>query len=95
MRKAYGIFSDNATEISFVEQGSGIVAVTFDDGNGGKALVIINPHKTDLPYTLECEWNLIADGEKAGASTIARECGQVTSEAISIRVYVNDVLAKS
>jgi len=94
MRKAYGIFSDNATEINYEEQGSGVVSVTYDDGKGGKALVVINPHKTALPYTLEGEWNLIADVNGAGADVISKESGSVTADAIGVRIYVNDALVK-
>ncbi len=90
MRKTFGIFADVNTEITYTEHGSGIVEILFDDGNGGKALVIINPHRTNLPATIEGEWNLIADGNTAGATVIARESGSITAESISVRVYVND-----
>lgn len=92
MRKAYGIFTDPAVAVTHEEQGSGIVTVTYDDGNGGKALVIINPHNTALPCSIDGEWNLVADGENAGAAVLARDSGAVTVEKISVRVYVNDAL---
>lgn len=72
----------------------GILAVTFDDGKGGQALAVINPHNTGLPYTLSGDWNLVADVSNAGAAVLARESGTVTVDAISIRVYVNDTLAQ-
>ncbi len=90
MRKTFGIFTDDSTQITHTEHGSGILEILFDDGNGGKALVIINPHKTDLPCTIEGEWNLIADGNTSGTSVIVREGGKITAESISVRVYVND-----
>ncbi len=93
MRKTYPIFTDPATEVTHEELGSGILAVTFEDGNGGRALVIINPHAQALPYILEGDWNLIADADKAGASVIARESGNITADSIGIRVYVNDALS--
>jgi pullulanase len=94
MRKTYGIFTDDATVITHEELGSGIVILTYDDGNGGKATVVLNPHNTALPCTLEGEWNLVADGESAGADVIAKESGSVTVDRISIKVYVNDALLK-
>ncbi|MBQ4563104.1 MAG: type I pullulanase, partial [Lachnospiraceae bacterium] len=94
MRKTYDIFTDNDTQvISAEETGSGILTVIFDDGKGGRALVVINPHNTGLPCTLEGEWNLVANAERAGADVIARESGSITVDGISIRVYVNDALA--
>ena len=93
MRKSYDIFTDNSAEMASVEElGSGVLVVRFVDDKDGEALVVINPHNTSLPCTLEGEWNLVADGERAGAMAFARESGSVTVEGISIRVYVNDVL---
>ena len=95
MRKTYGIFTDASVEITCAETGSGLLTVSFDDGQGGKALAVINPHQTNLPYALEGEWNLIADGSGAGAQVIARESGSVTAESVSVRIYVNDTLVSS
>ena len=94
MRKVYGIFTDNATVITHEELGSGILVITYDDGNGGKAMVVVNPHNTNLPCTIEGEWNLVADGQSAGSAVIARESGDITVDRISVRVYVNDELVK-
>jgi pullulanase len=94
MRKTFGIFSDNAANIQYTQLGSGVVAVTFDDGNGGKALFVMNPNKTALPYALDGEWNLVADATAAGGSVIARESGSVTVGAYGVRVYVCDALVK-
>ncbi|MBQ7828847.1 MAG: hypothetical protein IJ345_01075 [Clostridia bacterium] len=94
MRKVYGIFTDNSTVITHEELGSGILVITYDDGNGGKAMVVVNPHNTNLPCTIEGEWNLVADGQSAGSAVIARESGDITVDRISVRVYVNDELAQ-
>lgn len=93
MRKAFSIFTDNNAQVANVnELGSGVVGITLDDGNGGQALVVLNPHNTNLPYTLEGSWNLVADGTRAGSTVLATETGSVTVSGISIRVYVNDAL---
>ena len=94
MRKTYSIFTDPAVTITHEELGSGVVAVKYDDGKGGSALVLINPHAQALPYTLEGEWNLVATSSEAGADVIARESGKVTADAIGVRVYVNDAIIK-
>lgn len=92
MRNRYDIFSDSDTEISYEQLGSGMTVVNFDDGHGGYAKAVINPHKTALPYTLDGYWNLVANGTDAGKYVILRESGSVTVDTISIRIYVNDVL---
>ena len=93
MRKAYPIFTDPKSVISSEKIGNnGSVAITIDDSFGGKVLVIINPTETNLTYTLEGEWNLLADSERASSSVLARESGNVSVDYIGIRVYVNDAL---
>jgi hypothetical protein len=95
MRKHFDIFTNPKTVITGAESlGSGLLVVTYSDGKGGEALVVINPHNTGLPYTLEGNWNLVANGEAAGSAVLAKETGSVTVDGISIRVYVNDKLAK-
>ena len=94
MRQTFDIFTNRNTQIVNAEElGSGILTVTFDDGQGGQALVLVNPHNTGLPYALEGQWNLVADGNSAGDVVLVQESGSVTVEAISVRVYVNDKLA--
>jgi pullulanase len=93
MRKSFDIFTDSSTTVANVEElGSGITAVTLEDGNGGKALIVLNPHNTALPYTLDGTWNLIADGTQAGNSVIEQQSGSINVGGISALVYVNDAL---
>lgn len=94
MRRNYSIFTDPSTVVKEEILGSGILAVTFDDGSGGRALVLINPHNTGLPYTLDQQWNLVADYARAGSRVLARESGPITLDAVGVRIYVNDKLAK-
>ena len=93
MRKAYSIFYDNA-EVTYEELGDGAVAITFDDGKGGKALAIVNPSMGNLSYGLEGEWNLIVTSDTAGSAVLARESGTVAVDSIGVRIYVNDALLK-
>jgi len=94
MRKAYSIFTSNVEVVSNDGLGGGAVVLTIKDGNGGEAIIIINPTRNNIPYALTGEWNLVANAEQAGAATIERVSGSITIEGLSIQVYVNDVLAK-
>ena len=94
MRKSFDIFTANNVTITTEELGSGILVVNFDDGNGGLAKVVINPHNTGLPCDLGGEWNLVANAASAGNQVLSRDSGTVTVEGISILVYVNDKLAQ-
>ena len=71
-----------------------MLVITFEDGKGGKALAILNPNNTGLPYALDGQWNLVADATRAGKTVLAQESGSVTVEGIGVRIYVNDKLAK-
>ena len=93
MRKAYSIFTSNVA-IESIELTGGAVVLRMQDGNGGEAVVIINPNRTDIPYALTGEWNLIANAEKAGSEPFARVSGNFTVESLGIHVYVNDALVK-
>ena len=94
MRKSFDIFTDAKATVTCTELGSGMLEVYFEDGNGGKALAIINPHKTTLPYTLDGEWTLVANSEKAGKDAISTESGSVNVDSIGIRVYVGGAIVK-
>ena len=92
MRKTFGIFSNPRAVVKAEKLGSGIIAVSFEDENGGKAIVVINPHATNLPYTLEGEWSLVANAEVAGSEVIETATGSVQINGVGVQVYVNDVL---
>ncbi len=93
VRRSYDIFTDSSVTIVAEEIPRGILVVTYDDGKGGQALVLINPHNTSLPYVLEGNWNLVADETRAG-EVFAQETGSVNVNGIGVRIYVNDQLAK-
>ena len=89
MRKAYPILGrDGSVEITFEDFGSDGLAVKYAAADGTKALVLINPTFQTFPYTLEGQWNLVADGARAGAEVLAQESGIVQAEGLSLRVYI-------
>ncbi len=91
MRKSYTVFTSRTAVISGIDTlENGILAVCFEDNGGEKALVLINPYNTSLSYHLTGTWNLIADKEHAGCTVIVREDGDITIDAISVKIYVND-----
>ncbi len=94
MRKEFGIFTDIDSTVECEELGSGIAIIRFDDGKGGKAMAILNPHSQALPCEIEGEWNLVVNAERAGAEVISRDSGALTVDGISVRIYVNDALIK-
>ena len=90
MRKAYGIFRSDGSDvtITFESMDGGVLVASFTASDGSKAMVILNPTDAAVSYTLEGEWNLVANGTQAGAETISTESGVVSVEAMSILVFV-------
>ncbi len=82
MRKAFSAFTDD-TPLVCEEHGSGMMTVRV-----GNVFAVINPYGTDIPFALDGEWTLVADGERAGGTALASESGTVTVAAHSVRVYV-------
>ena len=90
MRKEYAIFrgTEDVT-ITFTKLDGGALVALFENTQGQKALVVLNPNETALSYQLEGSWNLVADGTMAGIAVLAEESGQITVDACSANVYVN------
>ena len=89
MRKAYPILgTDGSVKITYGSFGSDGMTVLYEAADGSRALVLINPTPQAFPYTLEGQWNLIADGTRAGSEVLATESGSITVDGISIRVYI-------
>lgn len=70
-------------EVTVKELADGALAVTIGDN----ALVLINPTDSDLSYTLEGDWQLMADGETAGTTPLSTATGKVTVEPVSVHIY--------
>ena len=89
MRRAYSVFTDTTASVNCETLTSGLFVVTMESAQGEKAVVVINPSTVKLPYTLDGEWSLVADGNAAGADCMATESGEVSVDSVSVRVYVS------
>lgn len=97
MRQTYSIFTNNSAEVSGEAIGEldGRAYVTINDGNGGNALVLINPTTETMTYQLDCSWNMICDGANAGAEVIDVVNDEVNIHAYSAVVLVNDQIVNN
>jgi hypothetical protein len=75
-------------KITYGSFGTDGMSALYEAADGSKALVLINPTSQAFPYTLEGQWDLIADGSRAGSQVLATESGAITVDGISIRVYL-------
>ena len=89
MRKAYPILgTEGSVKITYGSFGTDGMSALYEAADGTRALVLINPTSQAFPYTLEGQWNLIADGTRAGSQVLATESGNITVDGISIRIYL-------
>ena len=93
IRKNFDVFADNSTPISTSTLSDGAVAITFNNGNGGIATVILNPTNAAITHTLEGgSWNIVCDGVHAGIEVIDTVEGEVSIPAYSAVIIVSDAL---
>ena len=90
MRKAYNIFRSDGSDVlvSFSNLSGGGLVATFTANDGQEAIVLINPTDAADTYTLEGDWDLVANGQQAGSTAISTDTGDVTVDAMSILVYI-------
>jgi pullulanase len=89
MRKAYSVFTDADVTVTHSQIGSdGAVAVTLTGADGESALLLINPTTAQQTYTLDGEWQLVANGTEAGATPLSTESGEITLGGISVHILV-------
>ncbi len=89
MRQAYEIFrSTDSSIINFGDMAGGGMIVSYNDGNGNEALVLINPTAHSVNYTIGGAWKLVANGTQAGSKVIETTNGSVTINARSVMVFV-------
>lgn len=94
MRKTYSIFTDNGSEIlgSTFNKVDGKAYISIDDHKSGRALIVINPTVKYMTYNLDCPWNMLCDGTKAGADVISTVSGNIKIPPYSAVVLVNDAV---
>ena len=82
MRKACSLFtSDEATGVSFQDlPGGGMVAI-FENDQGERALVLINPTSADDAYVLSGEWKVLSDGVHSGSQISEAVSGTIQVKA--------------
>lgn len=90
MRKEFGVFTTTNAAVMVEELSDGAMAITIDNHQGAKALIVINPNNSALNYTLKGSWNLVADGTRAGSEILSVDSGEIVVDAISVHIYVND-----
>jgi pullulanase len=92
LRKTFKIFSNVNTQVTAEKGVGGMYVVTFSDGNGGVAKVVINPLGNSFTQSLGGTYTLVATSDAVDVNGGMGKMSSVSVDSISIRVYVNDVL---
>ena len=94
LRKAFPIFSDPNTNITFEKGVGGVYIVNYNDGRGGQAKVILNPYGASFTVGLGGTWNLVATSDKVDVTGGMGKVSSVSVDSIGVRVLVNDALLR-
>ena len=78
--------SQGKTLITFGNLAKGGMTVLFEYDDKS-ILALINPTKDSDTYTLDAEWNVLADGIKVGAETIENVSGEVDVLPQSVMIF--------
>ncbi len=79
MRKTYSVLSDPSATMSISDLSNGAIAVHTRNAAGQEAIIIINPTSSyGGRYTLNGEWKVVADADRAGATPLYTKSGTVT-----------------
>ena len=66
--------------------------IKISDGNGGKAVVIVNPTNNSINFTLDGTYELICNGITAGVTSLDTKSGNITIPACSAYILVTSNL---
>ena len=92
VRQAFPIFSNPNTTITSEKGTGGVYILTYSDGRGGQAKVILNPYGASFTVNLGGTWNLVATSDKVDVTGGMGKVSSVNVDSIGIRVLVNDAL---
>ena len=91
LRKAYSIFTNVNTTISYEKGTGGMYIVTYNDGRGGIAKVVLNPYGTQFTQNLGGTYNLVGTSDSVNVAGMSK-MSSVSVDSIGVRVFVNDQL---
>ena len=91
IRNSFSIFTDqNASFNAYPHNDNPGYNIIIDDGNGGKAVVVVNPQAFNMTFTLDGTYHMICDGTIAGLTSLGEKSGRVSIPAYSACIFVND-----
>ena len=90
IRTSFDIFTDkNASFMVYEHQDNSGYNIIIDDGRGGRAVVVVNPHAYNINFTLDGSYHMICDGSQAGISSLGVVSGDVSIKGYSACIFVN------
>ena len=91
IRRSFDIFTAKNTSFKAYTHNDNLgFNIIIDDGNGGKAVVVVNPQANSINFTLDGTYHLICDGKTAGTSSLGTRSGSISVPAYTAYIFVND-----
>ena len=95
IRTDFDIFT-NYTSFKVYEHNDNLgYNIILEDGRGGKAVVVINPHNYDIRFNLNGTFNMVCNGTTAGTTNLGVRSGEISVPAYSGMIFVNDQVLRS
>ena len=90
LRQTYTIFRSTNTAVMSKDLKDGRFAVTIDDHNGGKAMIITNPTAETMCYTANGSWYMVSDGASVLVDAPVSVSGDISIPAYSAVILINN-----
>ena len=91
IRTSFDIFTSKKASFIVYEHSDNLgYNIIIDDGNGGRAIVVINPHAYNIKFNLNGTYHMICDGAVAGTTSLGTRSGEISVPSYSGMIFVND-----
>ena len=91
IRTSFDIFTDhNAKFTAYTHNDNSGYNIIIEDGKGGKAVVVVNPHNYNITFGLDGTYHMICDGTTAGTTSLGTKSGTISINKYSAYIFVND-----
>jgi pullulanase/glycogen debranching enzyme len=96
IRTKMSIFTHYTSFIAYNHNGNSGFNIIIKDGNGGEAVIVFNPHRYQIGFSLpQGTFYTICDGTNAGLTNLKTVSGQINIPSYSAQIFVNDVVLNS
>ena len=96
IRRTFKIFTDkNVSFTTYEHKDNPGFNIIIEDGDGGKAVVVVNPDSCSMSFNLNDTYHAVCDGRIAGTYSLGTYSGSISVPSLSAMIFVNDKILNS